>query len=108
MLLIKATQVKEINLVGTTFKLESVFVYLQITFPIVKDVIIFKPSFYQNEQLFMADVKNQIRTDIQVRTTQGVDGIATKLKVGESQSIQQAIICAKDYFESLGYEVVIL
>lgn len=108
MLLVKATQEKEISLVGTTFKLESVFVYLQITLPIVKDVIIFKPAFFQTEDMFDNDIKNQIRTDIQVRTTHGIDGIATKLKEGESQSIQQAVICAKDYFESLGYEVEIL
>lgn len=108
MLLVKATQEKEISLVGTTFKLESVFVYLQITLPIVKDIIIFKPAFFQTEEMFDTDVKNQIRTDIQVRSTQGVDGIATKLKEGETQSVEQAVICAKDYFTHLGYEVEIL
>lgn len=108
MLLIKATQEKEISLVGTTFKLESVFVYLQITLPIVKDIIIFKPVFFQTEEMFNTDIKNQIRTDIQARPTHGIDGIATKLKESESQGIEQAIICAKDYFVSLGYAVEVL
>lgn len=108
MLLVKATREKEISLLGTTFKLESVFVYLQITLPIVKDIVIFKPVFFQTEEMFNTDIKNQIRTDIQVRTTQGVDGIVTKLKEGESQSVEQTIICAKEYFETMGYEVEIL
>lgn len=108
MLKIKSTQNKQIGIVGSRLKLDEVFVVLQITIPIVKGIIIFKPSFYEDEEFYNESPSNQARVDIPVKTAQGVDGIIENLLDNESQDVPTAKLCAKRYFERLGYEVEII
>lgn len=108
MLKIKSTQQKQIGIVGSRLKLEEVFVVLQITIPIVKGIIILKPSFYEDEDFYNESPSNQARIDIPVKSTQGVDGIVEALLDGEIQDVPTAKLCAKRYFERLGYEVEII
>lgn len=100
-LIIKATQEKKIRILGTPIETPSVYGRIRYVGDFSGKIIEFETALWGNKEYFEKKEPN-----ILVDVPSGAQ--KTELKAGEKQTIQQVLICAKDFYESLGYEVEII
>lgn len=96
-LLIKQTDSKKIHILGTPIEVPSLYARIRWAGDFTGRKIEFETATWYDVDTCKTGGQN-ILTDVPT------GGTSLELKEGEKQTIDQALICAKEYFDSLGYE----